>query len=444
MNPPLVRCSIPGGRPPHEIVPRLPVELAPRALDAGMPDGWGTGPGPVADNPVHLLGVLPEASFRGGIEALEAAGRWLDAGGAQRHALSRICLGLLAYQLGNAFEARIPPARTALPPPVDLAGYTAVYVFDARRERGEVVGSDPGAVKRTAESVKQALASSHQTTPRWAGDEQSSLERAEFCGAVRAIQDWIRRGDVYQVNLTRRVAYPGLCAAEARVAYATLTASRKAPFSAYCEGADRIVLCNSPERFLRVEGALVETCPIKGTRPRGANQEHDLQLRKELLASEKDRAEHVMIVDLERNDLGRVCRSGGVEVAALAQLRSYPTVHHLVSKVQGRLRSGVGLLEILAASFPGGSITGAPKLRATEIIRDLEPVDRDVYTGAIGYLDALGGCDLALAIRTAVLRGQELFVHTGSGIVADSDPGAEWQETQDKARAFSELRGGVL
>jgi para-aminobenzoate synthetase component 1 len=199
------------------------------------------------------------------------------------------------------------------------------------------------------------------------------------------------------------------------------------------------VLSNSPERFLRVLGDRIETCPIKGTRPRGRTAEEDAWLAKDLVNSEKDRAEHVMIVDLERNDLGRICRHGSVVVERMAELRSFPTVFHLVSSVQGQLHDPRDWAGILRATFPGGSITGAPKLRAMEIIEELEPARRGIYTGALGYFDAAGGFDLSIAIRTAVARRDRLSLHLGAGIVADSDAHAELLETRDKGRAFAEL-----
>jgi para-aminobenzoate synthetase component 1 len=194
---------------------------------------------------------------------------------------------------------------------------------------------------------------------------------------------------------------------------------------------------NSPERFLsRTSAGQVETWPIKGTRPRNLS---DLAQRNaaELLASAKDRAEHVMIVDLERNDLGRVCETGSVRVMDLCQVLTLPTVHHLVTKVRGQLRPEVGLVELLRATFPGGSVTGAPKIRAMEIIEELEPARRGPYTGVTGWLGAAGDLDFAVAIRTALIRDERLTLWVGGGIVADSQPAAELAETWDKARAFS-------
>ncbi len=204
------------------------------------------------------------------------------------------------------------------------------------------------------------------------------------------------------------------------------------------------IVGNSPERFLSLscDGA-VETRPIKGTRPRGADAAADRAAAVDLSAAAKDRAEHVMIVDLERNDLGRVCRPGSVEVASLMRVVSLPTVHHLISTVRGHLRPEVGLGALLAATFPGGSVTGAPKRRAMQIIDELEPAPRGAYTGATGWLGAAGDLDLAIAIRTAVLRAGALELSVGGGIVVDSTPEAELAETEVKARAFAALCGAM-
>jgi para-aminobenzoate synthetase component 1 len=255
------------------------------------------------------------------------------------------------------------------------------------------------------------------------------------------VQTYIRQGDVYQVNLARRLDAKAPGAAGLRALYRRLANATAAPFCAYLESTRRTLLSSSPERFLRSEGASVATCPIKGTRPRGKSVEEDSALLRELLASAKDRAEHVMIVDLERNDLGRVCEIGSVEVAELCAPRSFSDVHHLVSCVRGRLRSPGDWVTLLAATFPSGSITGAPKLRAMQIVAELEPVARDVYTGAIGCIDAAGSVDLSIAIRTAIAADGELHLHLGGGIVADSDPASELSETRDKGRGFARSWG---
>jgi para-aminobenzoate synthetase component 1 len=208
------------------------------------------------------------------------------------------------------------------------------------------------------------------------------------------------------------------------------------PFAGYFDFGDGAVVSASPERFLRLLGDRVETRPIKGTSPRGWTPRHDSALGVALAESEKDRAENVMIVDLLRNDLSKVCQDHTVEVSELCRIERYATVHHLVSTVLGRLRPGLGAVDLLRATWPGGSITGAPKVRAMEIIAELEPTRRGVYTGALGYLSFGGAMDTNIAIRTFVVQEGRASFQAGGGIVADSDPGREYEETLDKARGL--------
>ncbi|MFV1960068.1 MAG: anthranilate synthase component I family protein, partial [Planctomycetota bacterium] len=224
--------------------------------------------------------------------------------------------------------------------------------------------------------------------------------------------------------------------------YRRLRAKNPAPFAAYLAFEDLVLASASPERYLRVRGRQVETRPIKGTRPRGHTPEEDAAQARALRASEKDRAENVMIVDLLRNDLSRVCRPHSIQVPDLCVLETFATVHHLVSTVCGTLREGVSSVDLLRAAFPGGSITGAPKLRAMEILSELEPVRRGPYCGAIGYLGFDGAVDTSIAIRTFAVRpsadgAATASFHAGGGVVADSDPAAEYEESLDKARALA-------
>jgi para-aminobenzoate synthetase component 1 len=260
-------------------------------------------------------------------------------------------------------------------------------------------------------------------------------------GAVQRVKDYIAAGDVYQVNLSQRflvrtqTGVPDL--------YLRLRRHNPAPFSAYLDVGDAQILSSSPERFLRVYGKdrTVETRPIKGTRPRGETKEEDRRLATELMQSEKDRAELVMIVDLERNDLGRVCRFGSVRVPDLAALEPYASVFHLVATVTGELAPDRNVADLLRATFPGGSITGAPKVRAMEIIDELEPVSRGPYTGSLGYFSFSGDADLNILIRTLIVQGDRVCFHAGGGIVADSDPEAEYMETLHKARGMMKALG---
>jgi para-aminobenzoate synthetase component 1 len=268
-------------------------------------------------------------------------------------------------------------------------------------------------------------------------DARSNFTRAQYVAAVRRALRHIRDGDIYQVNLSQRFEMRGHFDPAA-----VLTRARRetpVPFLACIRAGQTALVGASPELFLHVDGRRIETRPIKGTRPRGRTAPEDRLLREELLASPKDDAELAMIVDLERNDLGRICEIGSVRVTAPKQVETYPTVHHLVAVVEGRLCDSAGWPEILRATFPGGSVTGCPKIRAMEIIAELESVRRGIYTGAYGWISARAA-RLAMAIRVAVLHEGGADVHAGGAIVADSDPQAEYEETLVKAsgllRAF--------
>jgi para-aminobenzoate synthetase component 1 len=256
----------------------------------------------------------------------------------------------------------------------------------------------------------------------------------EYVDAVEKCRQYIIAGDIFEVNLSQR--FEAELAITPYELYRRLRQINPAPFACYLGFDEVSVVSASPERFLRLRGDWVETRPIKGTRPRGKTPEEDETLANELLSSSKDRAENIMIVDLERNDLGRVCRFGTVKVTELAILEVFPTVFHLTSTVVGRLREGKNCIDLLKATFPGGSITGAPKVRAMEIIDELEPTKRSVYTGNIGYLSFNGDLDLNIAIRTFLVKGEKAYFQVGGAVVYDSDPEAEYQETLDKARAL--------
>lgn len=256
-----------------------------------------------------------------------------------------------------------------------------------------------------------------------------------YLRAVERVREYIFAGDIFQANLSQRFEAP--LDESPWSLYRRLRSRNAAPFAAFLELPDASVLSASPERFLRVDASgHVETRPIKGTRPRGLGPEHDAALGQALTESAKDRSENLMIVDLLRNDLSRVCAPGSVHVPELFALERYATVHHLVSTVVGDLSPGADALALLTAAFPGGSITGAPKLRAMEIIAELEPSQRAVYCGSIGYLSVTGELDTSIAIRTAVVRDGRVYFNAGGGIVADSDPEQEYRETLDKARGI--------
>ena len=262
---------------------------------------------------------------------------------------------------------------------------------------------------------------------------RSSFTHSGYLDAVARVREYIFAGDIFQANLSQRFEAP--LGEPPWALYRRLRTRNAAPFAAYLDFPDAVVLSASPERFLRVDiDGHVETRPIKGTRPRGLGPEHDAALGVALTESPKDRAENLMIVDLLRNDLSRVCSPGTVRVPELFALEHYATVHHLVSTVVGDLAPGTDALDLLRAAFPGGSITGAPKVRAMEIIAELEPSARGVYCGAIGYWSVTGLLDSNIAIRTAVAYDGRVYFSAGGGIVADSDPEHEYRETLDKAR----------
>ncbi|MFJ5488902.1 aminodeoxychorismate synthase component I, partial [Hansschlegelia beijingensis] len=272
----------------------------------------------------------------------------------------------------------------------------------------------------------------------------SNFDRAAYEAAIARTVEYVLAGDIFQANVAQRFLAELPEGFDAWAFYRRLRTRNAAPFAAYLDFGDVVVASSSPERFVRVEGDHVEARPIKGTAKRWTDPIADGSSSRALLGSEKDRAENVMIVDLLRNDLSRVCRPGTVEVPTLCGLETYASVHHLVSVVTGRLREGLGVVDLLRASFPGGSITGAPKLRAMEIITEIERHARGVYCGSIGWIGFTGDADFNIAIRTATLaRGKALF-QAGGGITALSDPAAEYDETLTKARAVFDAFGGRL
>jgi len=268
----------------------------------------------------------------------------------------------------------------------------------------------------------------------------SNLTRAGFIAAVERAQRYIRAGDIYQVNLAQRLETPAPCGAWEFSR--RLSAVSPAPFAGFLDCGDFQLASSSPEMFLRLSGSHILTRPIKGTRPRSGDPTRDAQLTYELQTSAKEMAELVMITDLLRNDLGRVCDYGSVQVPELVRLERYPQVQHLVSTIEGRLRPEVTHFAALAQCFPGGSITGAPKIRAMEIIDEIEPVTRGPYTGCLGYLGFNRESQLSIVIRTAVCHGDRIYFHVGAGIVADSLAEAEYEETLAKAAGFMAAAGG--
>ena len=367
-------------------------------------------------------------------------------------------VGWLGYELAAHVE------RVALRPPCDRAVPDAAWLLLDRvlayehasgRLFATALGHGDGAeraVDRFAERVARAPIPTHQpdktnnltpgtdSDPLRLRDSATGLELGAFFDAgsyakvVVGIQAEIAAGELYQANLTHRLA--ARFSGDAWRLFETLRARSPAPFAAFVELPELTIVGSSPERFLRVDAdGGVETRPIKGTRPRGATAADDARLFEELRSSEKERAENAMIVDLMRNDLGRVCVPGSIEVPELFAIERYATLFQMVSTVRGTLRAGRDRMDLLRAAFPPGSMTGAPKIAAMQLLARLEPVRRGVYSGALGYLDARGGADLSVVIRTLLCQGRDAWLHVGGGIVLDSDPQAEWEETLAKARA---------
>jgi len=349
-------------------------------------------------------------------------------------------IGYFAYDLARRFE-RLPEVATDAEqiPEMAVGLYDWALVVDHGRRRSFLVSSDRRPHTRQVwPELLQRLGVPGEPTPDspFVLEEElrPNLTRRDYDERFERIQTYIRDGDCYQVNLAQRLAAPAR--GDAWGLYRALRELSPAPFSAYLHTPQARILCSSPERFLRLTGDWVETHPIKGTRPRARDPATDRSGAQALASSAKDRAENLMIVDLLRNDLGRVCATGSIRVPRLFQVESFANVHHLVSTVTGRLTQGRNALDLLRACFPGGSVTGAPKLRAMQIIEELEPHRRGVYCGSIGYIGHDGGMDLNIAIRTLVHNGHSLRCWAGGGIVADSTADAEYRETLDKASAM--------
>ena len=368
--------------------------------------------------------------------------------------------GLFSYELGHHFE-RLPRTQYndfAIP---DLAVgiYDWVIAFDHGADRVWLFSTgypeaDPRRrrtqAKQRSDQVKRWLDRRKVVAPRLtqtAGTIEtpqfpvaglpgitSNFERTRYLQTVAQAKEYVHAGDCFQVNIAQRLLTPAHI--EPLTLYEKLRERNPAPFAGYFDVGDHVIVSASPERFMHVSRGEVETRPIKGTRPRGQTPVEDQRLADELRSSVKDRAENVMIVDLLRNDLGRVCEYGSVQVEALCRLESHPFVHHLVSEVRGRLRAGLGPTDLLRASFPGGSVTGAPKIRAMEIIAELEQTARGPYCGCLGYVGFDGSMDTNLLIRTFVYSAGWLHFAVGGGVVADSTPEREYAETWHKAEGL--------
>jgi para-aminobenzoate synthetase component 1 len=394
----------------------------------------------------HLLiaGVDP-------VEVLELSGDDVDATLAAFDAelnSGRAGIFTISYGLGQKL---LPTGEEDEPataePDIFLALFETLLIHDYRTGKTALIGGacgndtvidQPG--DRTSNPRSEILNSSTIV--------DSNFSKDDYIRAIGAIQEEIRCGNTYQTNLTRQLIAELPVALTPQRIFERLRRDHPAPFSAFISRPGSTVVSASPERFIRIDGRQISTSPIKGTRPRGVTPDEDVALRQELLASEKDRAENTMIVDLLRNDLGRVCEFGSVKVEKLCDLEEHPTFFHLVSTINGRLRDGVEFSDVLQAVFPCGSITGAPKISTMKLIDRIEPVPRGLSMGAIGYFappewnSGLSTFDLSVAIRTMVIRGRTAAFNVGGGIVIDSEPEKEWDETVTKSQALIHAIGG--
>lgn len=358
-------------------------------------------------------------------------------------------VGYVGYDMVRYFE------RVSLARPVELDAYDCylvmtdtILVFDTISQKIKVVsnahldeGKTPEEAYEEAKSKIDAIIGKLRAplsllapVPREnRADFVSNVLREDFEASVMAAKEYVKSGDVIQVVLSQR--FSADLTVDPFDIYRSLRTLNPSPYMFFLRLDDTLVVGASPEVMVRKEGEQVELRPIAGTRPRGGSREDDERLEADLLADPKERAEHVMLVDLGRNDLGRVCETGTVRVSELMVVERYSHVMHIVSNVQGELRAGKDAFDVLRATFPAGTLSGAPKVRAMEIIEELEPVRREIYGGAVGYFSFSGNMDMAIAIRTLVVKGGRVYLQAGAGIVADSDPAAEYQETVNKARA---------
>ena len=354
--------------------------------------------------------------------------------------------GYLSYDLKDAVETlpRTTLDRNGLPE-IWFSAPGALLVED--RKEGGVTLFSTGRSEEEARAFEslffKRMKDPLPTPGSYGGDGtgfSSNFDRPGYMDAIERIKAYIRSGDIYQVNMSQR--FEGAFSGDSYALFLDLFKDNPAPFFAFVQAGDHQVVSTSPERFIKLEGDAVETRPIKGTRPRGRDKEEDLSLKKELEASFKDDAELSMIVDLMRNDIGRVCRAQSVCVREHKRVEAYKNVFHLVSLVEGRLDEGADAVDLVRATFPGGSITGCPKIRSMEIIDELETDCRHIYTGSIGYFSFHGTMDLSIAIRTATLAGGRAFFSVGGGVVYDSDPEDEYEETLHKSATLMRALAG--
>lgn len=342
---------------------------------------------------------------------------------------------LLGYEAAAQIESRLKlPASPFRLPDALAVRCTAVAIHD--RERGSttlLAEDDPAQLQQLKADLQAAVP---MQAPDSCVDEVQEDDPERFLRGVERILEYLRAGDIFQANLSRGWRARLRPGCDYQHLYRSLRGANPAPFAGLAHWRGSSVLSSSPERLVQIDQGIVQTRPIAGTRPRGSGAAEDRALRETLIGNIKERAEHVMLIDLERNDLGRICEPGSVEVSELMTIESYAHVHHIVSNVRGRLRAGIGPGEVIRAVFPGGTITGCPKVRAMEVIAELEGVGRGPYTGAMGYLSRCGRLDTNILIRSLICEDAQVSFRAGAGIVADSRPQAELAETRAKARGL--------
>ncbi len=412
-------------------------------LDSGRPSAERGRYDLLSAWPLEQLAVLPNESGNGFLQRLRSSlGQLGQAILPEPYELPFIggLIGYLSYDFGRHLETLPNQARDDLQlPDARLGLYNWALISDHLTSTSQLV-FHPSLADTERQRLIELFNQPGQSIPgpfKLNGEMRPDLSPGDYQHAFVRIQHYIQAGDCYQVNFAQR--FRAQCQGDPWTAYCALRAACPTPFSGYQslpEGG--AVLSLSPERFVKVSERHVETRPIKGTRPRGKDAAEDAANAAELLASAKDRAENLMIVDLLRNDLGRTCRIGSVRVPELFSLESYPNVHHLVSSVTGELADDKDALDLIAGSFPGGSITGAPKIRAMQIIDELEPTRRGLYCGSLLYLDVRGEMDSSIAIRSLLVKDGQVCCWGGGGIVADSDWQAEYQESITKVKVLLE------
>lgn len=353
-------------------------------------------------------------------------------------------VGYISYDMGKNIEPLKSMGRDDLNMYDQYWGmYDGIVVADSLSKKIWIVGPGKVKLRKMYEQISAGLENEtmDKDTCLWMGDIRSNFISQDYLKAIARIKEYICRGYIYQANLSQRFRFE--FRGSTLQYYEILRKINPSYFGAYLHFDNYDILSMSPERYIKIKGNYIETRPIKGTRPRGRDKREDHLLAGELQKSEKDRAELLMIVDLERNDLGKICQPGTINVKDLFKVTGYADVFHMDARVSGILKEDTGIDEVLRHTFPGGSITGAPKVMAQNIIEELEPTSRGVYTGAIGYIDFKGNCDLNIAIRTMVLTNGYGYYQAGGGIVADSDPVLEYEETLAKSKALFNLQQEV-